>query len=493
MWEKEVGRLDAIDKLIKTIQAHSNYYENDELRVYPKSQKELWDEGYDLEERKYIGSKWGKYVRGPQIFFTVMEKQINKLLPLRLFAEVNEGKPTGANNFFYVKQEIAEKFGIEKRYIRPGLMRPRGNNFLQLLPEHLDRYFFTVNEERSKLKGTGALSYIRYGEQLKIPSGSTYKSKPDWYRFGAREPADLILPCGIGDRMYCSLNKAQAISSNSFTEIRLKDKKQAEAIWTFFNSSIGWLLIELNGRVAMGGGMLKVDPTDIRKIQIISPEYLKKSVISKLRDLLKRPVGTVEEESVAQDRRLIDDYVLGDVLGLSAEEQEQVREAVKDLVNTRIQKAKSLKKGKKTNEGINLDLLAQNVLSRLGEVNLTTFYRERIATVPCHTFDLPKRDEPIEIENSLLGWRLRIGKKAIDCSSEAQARYLRVYAEMGWDHVPIPQDDGYLPSIVVEWEKLFGETQIVLEEHTLSILQRRVRERVTDAVWEKLKEEMVER
>lgn len=493
MWEKELGRLDAIDKLIKTIQAHSSYYENDELRVYPKSQKELWDEGYDLEKRKYIGSKWGKYIRGPQIFFTIMEKHKDKFVPLRLFAEVNEGKPTGANDFFYVKREVAEKFAIEKRFLRPGLMRPRGNNFLELLPEHLDRYFFTVNEERRKLKGTGALSYIRYGEQLKIPAGSTYKGKPDWYRFGAREPADLIVPCGIGDRMYCSLNKTGAISSNSFTEIRFKDKKHREAIWTFFNSSIGWLLMELNGRSAMGGGMLKVDPTDIRKIQIISPEYLKKSAISDLKDLLKRPVGTVEEESVAQDRRPIDDYVLGNVLGLSTEEQEQVREAVKDLVNTRIQKAKSLKKGKKTKEGIDLDLLAQNVLNRLGENNMATFFKDRIATVPCYVQDLPKHADPIEIENSLLGWRLRIGKRAIDCSSEAQARYLRVFAEMVWDHVPVPRDNNYLPTIVDEWEKLFEETQVVLEENTLSILQRRVRERVTDSVWEKLKEEMVER
>jgi type I restriction-modification system DNA methylase subunit len=36
MWEKEVGRLDAIGRLIKTILAHSSYYENDDLRVYPK-------------------------------------------------------------------------------------------------------------------------------------------------------------------------------------------------------------------------------------------------------------------------------------------------------------------------------------------------------------------------------------------------------------------------------------------------------------------------
>jgi type I restriction-modification system DNA methylase subunit len=490
MWEKEVGRLDAIGRLIKTILAHSSYYENDDLRVYPKSQTELWEEGYDPDGGKYIGAKWGKYIRAPQIFFTVMEKAKDKLLPLRVFAEVNEGKPTGANEFFYLKREVAERFKIEKRYLRPGLMRPRGNNFFELLPKHLDRYFFTVDEDKTKLKGTRALSYIQHGERLNIHKGNTFKSKIDWYKFGVRDAADLTLPCGIGDRIYCSLNTAQAISSNSFTEIRLKDNKYAEAIWAFLNSSFGWLLIELHGRLGMGGGMLKVDPTDIRKMQIIAPEHFEKFVLTGLNQLLKRPVGTVEEECLAKDRRLIDDYVLGDVLGLSLQEQEEVREAVKDLVQTRLLKAQSLKKSKKVREGIDIDLLSQNVLDRLEEDNLANFFKNNIATVPCNVIDLPKRTEPIEIENSLLGWRLKIGKKPIDCSSETQARYLRVFAEMSWDQAPVPKDNSYLSSMLNQWEDLFENTKAVLEEYTTSILQRNIRELLVHTVWKKLHELM---
>jgi type I restriction enzyme M protein len=490
MWEKEVGRLEAIDKLVKTIQAHSTYYENDDLRVYPKSQKDLWEEGFDSEEQKYVGAKWGKYLRAPKIFFTVMEKAKDKILPIRLFAEVNEGRPTGANDFFYVKQEVAEKFKIEKRYLRPGLMRPRNNNFLELLPKHLDRFFFTVDEDKAMLKGTGALSYIKHGEQLKIHMGSTYKNKVLWYKFKAREAADLILPCGIGDRIYCSLNKAQAISSNSFTEIRLNDEKYSEAIWAFFNSALGWLLMELHGRSSMGGGMLKVDPTDIRKMQVIAPKHFKKSILPRLKDLLKRPVGPVEEESVAQDRRMIDDYILGSVLGLSPQEQEEVREAVKDLVKTRLQKAQSLKKVKKTKEGLDLHLLAQNVLDRIGEDNLATFYKHRIAAVPCYSLDLPKPEKPIKIENSLFGWRLKIGKKTIDCPNEAQARYLRVFAEMGCDQTLVPKDDAYLSSIVNQWESLFEKAQAALQEHTSSILQNKTRDLLIHTVWATLREQM---
>lgn len=242
----------------------------------------------------------------------------------------------------------------------------------------------------------------------------------------------------------------------------------------------------------MGGGMLKVDPTDIRKMQVLSPDQFKKSILPELKDLLKRPVGSVEEEYAAQDRRIIDDYILGNVLGLSPQEQDEVREAVKDLVKTRLQKAQSLKKVKKNKEGLDVNLLAQNILSHLGEDNIAIFYKNRIAKTSCYSIDLPERAEPIEIEKSLFGWRLKVGRKVIDCSSEVQARYLRVFAEMGWDKAVVPKDSDYLVIIIDLWENLFEKAQAALEEYTSSILQNKTRDLLTHTVWAKLREQMIE-
>ena len=44
------------------------------IRVYPVSQEELWDEGYDKEKKNYTGAKWGRYLRAPDIFFKILEK-----------------------------------------------------------------------------------------------------------------------------------------------------------------------------------------------------------------------------------------------------------------------------------------------------------------------------------------------------------------------------------------------------------------------------------
>ena len=84
---------------------------NDEkYRVIPVSQKELLKEGMETEDELhkehgvYVGSKWGgKYLRAPDIFFTILEKGKDKLVRLGDIAEVRFGIKTGANEFFYVE------------------------------------------------------------------------------------------------------------------------------------------------------------------------------------------------------------------------------------------------------------------------------------------------------------------------------------------------------------------------------------------------------
>ena len=102
MWEKQVERLNAIDKLKKTVLRHNDFYENDDLRIFPKNQGELYNEGFDTEEKKYAGAKWGKYLRAPEIFFKILKKGKNKLVSLKEVAVIRRGYTTGADPWFYV-------------------------------------------------------------------------------------------------------------------------------------------------------------------------------------------------------------------------------------------------------------------------------------------------------------------------------------------------------------------------------------------------------
>ncbi|MCI0493424.1 N-6 DNA methylase, partial [candidate division KSB1 bacterium] len=88
LWEKQLHRLNEIDKLKRTILAHNDFYENKELRIFPKRQQDLWEEGYDSETEEFVGAKWGKYLRAPEIFFKILQKCKDKLVALKEVADV---------------------------------------------------------------------------------------------------------------------------------------------------------------------------------------------------------------------------------------------------------------------------------------------------------------------------------------------------------------------------------------------------------------------
>lgn len=515
MWEKEVGRLEVIDKLNKTVLGHSSYYENEDLRVYPKSQKELWEEGYDPEEGKYVGAKWGKYLRAPKIFFTILEKGKGKLVPLKQVAKVRRGFTTGANEFFYMTEDQIKKWEIEKEFWMhtdekghwlPNyvIKSPRECHSILVKLEDLKYRVLMIHKDKKALKETNVLKYIEWGEKKGYHKRPTCASRERWYDVGYQSPPPCLWFKAFNDRVVSPINHVGFFASDRFYPIYPAEGIDGTVLGSLLNCSLQSLIVELSGRVNLGEGALDNMTYEAAAMYVVDPRQVKRPLAAALAKAVtdlgndeveaafeEFAVANIEGDSlekVKTKRRMLDKLIMGDILGLADGEQLEVYKAVIDLVKTRLDRAKSLKRGKKTEEGLDLDLLAQNVLSRLGEDSLATFYKDRIATVTCYTLDLPKRAEPIEIENSLLGWRLKVGKKTVDCSSEAQARYLRVFAEMSWDHARVPQNDGYLSSIIDRWEELYEKTQALLEEYTSSILQRKTRDRLVHAVWAKIRE-----
>ena len=58
---------------------------------------------------------------------------------------------------------------------------------------------------------------------------------------------------------------------------------------------------------------------------------------------------------------------MGDILGLTEEEQLEVYKAVVDLVRSRIEKAQSVDKGKRYVEGVDVEAMAESLGKRVKE------------------------------------------------------------------------------------------------------------------------------
>ena len=83
-----------------------------------------------------------------------------------------------------------------------------------------------------------------------------------------------------------------------------------------------------------------------------------------------------------------------------------------------------------------------DVIIQLGDSWLPFIYRERILkmrTRSYHFATLPARPQ-VEIQHTLLGVELKVGRRRLLCPDLATARYLSVFARAGCKNVAVPYD-----------------------------------------------------
>ncbi len=386
MWEKQVERINYIDRLKKTILAHSNLYENDELRIYPKSQKELWDEGFDSTEKRYVGAKWGKYLRAPEIFFKILKKGKSKLVPLKEVAEVRFGIKTGANEFFYLTEEEIQRKGIEKEFWMhkeankwvPNyvIKSPRECKSIVVKPEYLKYRVLMIHKDKKELKGTKVLKYIEAGERKKFSKRPTCASRERWYELSEIK-APILSKRFVDMAFGYFLNLQNLFVGDTFFVITPKDKTNILRIVTFLNSTLGSFFTEVYGRTVMGEGVLLIYGPEIVPMPVVHPKLVSDGRAKTIKDFLSDKVVSIFEElgssspeevsldKVKPDRRELDKIIMGEILGLTDEEQLEVYRAVVDLVKSRIEKAKSFGKKKKTKERIDVDAFKNAIVENI--------------------------------------------------------------------------------------------------------------------------------
>jgi hypothetical protein len=390
MWEKQRERTDAIDRLLQTILFHNSLYENDDLRVFPKAQKDLWDEGFDSEEGKFIGAKWGKYLRAPEAFFKILAKGKDKLVPLKETARIRRGFTTGANEFFYLTEEEIKHWRIERQFWMhkdedgnwvPNYVvkSPRECKTITVDPKDLKFRVLMIHKDKADLMGTNVLRYIRAGERKgfhKRPTGAARGGR--WYDLGERVPGDGFWIYVINDRYVTFMNADPKVFVDcELFDVTAKSPSARTCILACLNSTLAPLFSEIGGRTVLGQGALKTQVYEVGRFLVPDAESFDRTRRKRLAELLKamstRNIGSVFDEigaaspeevslvTVKPDRRELDKVVMGDILGLTDEEQLEVYRAVVDLVRSRIERAKSVDTKSSTRDGVDLDALAGTI------------------------------------------------------------------------------------------------------------------------------------
>ncbi|MDQ6786252.1 MAG: hypothetical protein M3033_05465 [Acidobacteriota bacterium] len=91
-----------------------------------------------------------------------------------------------------------------------------------------------------------------------------------------------------------------------------------------------------------------------------------------------------------------------------------------------------------------------------------------------------------EIAADLFGLKIVFGKHQIDCDTELEARFLRIFAELGWREVKMPRDEKYLAKILPEIEALKERADRLYFEREKTIFSRKLRREVKMKYYRKI-------
>jgi hypothetical protein len=249
---------------------------------------------------KYEGNKWGgKYLRAPDIFFTILEKGKDKLVRLGDIAEV-------------------------KGYIHD-------NNTGDRYPKV--KFIKSVKQLKCIIIDQNTTSIVNYGV---LNKGNSRLIAPIWF------------PRTIGERQLIPFNSARTYGKE-FYKIIPNNSNYSLSICIQLNSTFAILQRELLGLVNLGDGALKFSSYDItlfhilKNIHFYDKSFLYREQYNMTTELGIDPAYPIREQkpNPLPDRKALDDIVF-DVLGLTQDERNEVYWAVCELVHNRLTKAKSI-------------------------------------------------------------------------------------------------------------------------------------------------------
>jgi hypothetical protein len=109
-----------------------------------------------------------------------------------------------------------------------------------------------------------------------------------------------------------------------------------------------------------------------------------------------------------------------------------------------------------------------SIEEQLGAAWMPRIYRDRILRLRTRSyhFDVAKPSARIDIQHTLLGVELKIGRRRLLCPDLATARYLSVFARIGARDVAVPYDITKISQLADELESSWYRMLLLVDQET---------------------------
>ena len=336
------------------------------LRLVPQKQLSAGERGEDDSHRDsaaFIASKWGTYLRAPDLLFEFLDRFGSRLATVGEIAEVRFGVKSGADDFFFVRDVtdewlqdrrggIKENFGIkpeetdrirlievgdgtihpiEARFLVPEVHRLAEVTSVEVDPAALPRKMVSIDRPLSELAGTHAAAYIRWGQRRprQFHKRSTCAGRDPWYDITGFDTPTILWSMSHKYRHLAPFNPARVVPNHNLFGIWSPEGVPDDLLCAILNSTlVGWIKCFVSR--PMGTEGFKTEVVDVRRLPIPDPrnisDDLRLRIQTAFADMRRRTTQNLVDELGLQDRQDLDDAVF-ELLGVEdPRERSRLRE-----------------------------------------------------------------------------------------------------------------------------------------------------------------------
>jgi len=233
--------------------------------------------------------KLGYYLNAPLQLINLIER--DDFVPLETFVDIHRGVMTGANKFFILDQDEAERRGINERFLSPVVKSIKGMDSEVFDADDVNKYILDVHnyvaeieagtstfgtdttleeDVKAALKRDGyteLLQYIREGEDEGINERTSCAQRTVWFDLGEETPPRLFHPKFFKWRAFTVLNRAKALTTNAVDCVYVKNEYDSNVVIGVMNSSLYAAILECWGRIE-GNGALQLMTYELESLPV---------------------------------------------------------------------------------------------------------------------------------------------------------------------------------------------------------------------------------
>ena len=490
----------------------------------------------------YSGSKWGLFLRAPDIFFGLLKAGSGRFAPLGALADVKFGVKSGCDTFFFPRdvtndvmsamspEEMKTRYGliaadtkklrliesgdgtrhiVEAKYLEPEVHSLMEIHSIGIDPKKLRRQVLLVNKPKEDLAGTHVLKYIEWGEEEGFDTRPTNASRALWYVLPALKRSEILWSQGHQYRHIVPLTASKAFANKRFYNVHLDSESEIPLFAAILNSTICVLSKLEFGTIVGREGALDTTIFDTKMMLVPDPrgasEAAKARLVAAFETMKTREIGALVEvdgrgeewsgELAQSDRQELDGATL-ELLGVAdAGERAHLRAALYGEIQhlyREIRRAEREMQGHRSNSARRgaptAQALAQEIWESLAAPPAWKRPQEFLdADEPTDIFEIEPGKASVKSANLINGAGVQIGQTFHETGDETLARYLEAHAKAQlWGEIAVPTDAATAQAALDKWRELVEiNDQLFAAEASARTVDEKLQARIVSELWKK--------